>query len=165
MLRKQVGKETFQKRNSRGREIDVAGTAVVQVTSELAAHPIDHAFDNSRGPGGSRWVAGEPGEQTIVLAFDTPQTVAEIELEIEEQEISRTQELSLSISTDDGKTFRELLRQEFNFSPRGTTFERENWSIVEDGITHLRLWIKPDKGGKPCRATVTSLVVRGVKAE
>jgi hypothetical protein len=26
--------------------------------------------------------------------------------------------------------------------------------------THLRLVIKPDKGGKPCRATIPSLLVR-----
>jgi hypothetical protein len=161
MLRKQVRKESFKKGSSQGREIDIAATAVVQVTSEMADYPLDHVFDSSRGPGGSRWVAGEPGEQTIIVDFDTPQALAEIALEIEEQKISRTQELSLSISSDSGKTYRELLRQEYNFSPPATTFEQENWRIVEDGITHLRLWIKPDKGGNPCRATITSLVLIG----
>src|SRR5262247_4948538 len=30
------------------------------------------------------------------------------------------------------------LRQEFTFSPSGTTFERENWSVPAEGVTHLR---------------------------
>ena len=50
--------------------------------------------------------------------------------------------------------------QEYNFSPPGTTFEREDWMVPAEGVTHLRLWIKPDKGGKPCRATLTSLALR-----
>ena len=53
-----------------------------------------------------------------------------------------------------------MLRQEYNFSPPGTTFEREDWAVTAAGVTHLRLQIKPDKGGKPCRATLTSLVLR-----
>jgi hypothetical protein len=65
-----------------------------------------------------------------------------------------------SFSKDGGKTNPEWLRQEFNFSTQGTAFEQENWRVKENGITHLRQWIKPDKGGKPCRASVTSLVLR-----
>ena len=129
------------------------------VTSEAPEHPIDHVFDDHRGPGGTRWIAGEPGEQTVILAFDTPQTINQILLEIEEPEVARTQELQLSPSCDGGKTYRELLRQEFNFSPDGTTFEREKWTVSAQGVTHLRLVIKPDKGGKPCLATLTSLIL------
>jgi hypothetical protein len=32
--------------------------------------------------------------------------------------------------------------------------------VNSDAVTHLRLVIEPDKGGKPCRATITSLVLR-----
>jgi hypothetical protein len=74
--------------------------------------------------------------------------------------IARTQELHLSTSCDGGQTYRELLRQEYNFSPPGTTFERERWTVTAAGVTHLRLVIRPDKGDKPCRATLTSLVLR-----
>jgi hypothetical protein len=66
----------------------------------------------------------------------------------------------LAASCDGGRTYRELLRQEYNFSPPGTTFEREDWSVKAEGVTHLRLSIRPDKGGKPCRATITSLGLR-----
>ena len=141
-------------------ELDIAAVATVLVTSEDPEHPVDHAFDRHRGPGGTRWVAGEPGEQALILTFDAPQVVRRVAVEIEEPEVVRTQELLLSISGDGGRTYRELLRQEYTFSPPGTTFEREDWAVPAEGITHLRLWIKPDKGGKPCRATLTSLVLR-----
>jgi hypothetical protein len=103
--------------------------------------------------------AGEPGEQDVILAFDAPQSTHRIVLEVEEPEVARTQELQLACSGDGGRTYRELVRQEYNFSPPGTTFEREDWAVPADGITHLRLVIKPDKGGKPCRATITSLAL------
>lgn len=163
MLRKQILKEAPRAPLARPGEIDIAATAVVHVTSEAADHPIDHVFDDSRGPGGSRWVADGPGEQTLIIAFDTPQTLRTIRLEVEEQETSRTQELQIAISCDGGQTYSELLRQEYNFSPPGTSFEREEWSIKAEGVTHVRVWIKPDKGGKPCRATLTSLVLHSAE--
>ena len=140
-------------------EIDIAAVATVLVTSEAAGHPVDHAFDGHRGPGGSRWVAGEPGEQTLILAFDAPQAIHRVALEVEEPEVARTQELQLAVSADGGQTYRELLRQEYNFSPPGTSFEREDWTLDAVGVTHLRLVIRPDKGSKPCRGTITSLAL------
>jgi hypothetical protein len=105
-------------------------------------------------------VAEEPGEQTLLLAFDTPQTMHQIILEVEKPEVSRTQELRLSVSHDGGQTYRELRRQAYHFSPPGTTFEQEAWTVLAEGVTHLQLWMKPDKGGKPYRATLTALVFK-----
>ena len=141
-------------------EIDIAAAATVLLASEEPGHPIDHAFDVHRGQGGTRWIAGEPGEQAIILAFDVPQDIQRVALEVEEPEFARSQELQLALSTDGGKNYREVLRQEYHFSPPGTTFEREDWAVQARGVTHLRLAIKPDKGGKPCRATITSLALR-----
>src|SRR4051812_45077044 len=157
MLRKQIIRASALTPVPTPGEIDIAAVATVLVTSEAPEHPVDHAFDAHLGPGGSRWVAGEPGEQTLILAFDVPQAIGRVALEIEELEVARTQELQLAVSTDGGRTYRELVRQEYNFSPPGTTFEREDWSVVAEGVTHLRLVIEPDKGGMPCRATITSL--------
>lgn len=159
MLRKQIIKGFSAAPVSTAGAIDIAAAATVLVTSESPEHPVDHAFDDRRGPGGSRWVAGGPGEQTLILAFDSPQAIRRIILEVEEPEVSRTQELQLALSCDGGQTYRELLRQEYNFSPPVMTFEREDWAVSADAVTHLRLWIKPDKGGKPSRATLTSLLV------
>jgi|SRR6266511_2737511 len=98
MLRKHILTERPAAPISRSGEKDIAAIATVLVTSEAADHPIDLAFDNRRGPGGSRWVGEGPGEQTLMLAFATPQTIRKIRLEVEEQEVSRTQELQVSIS-------------------------------------------------------------------
>jgi len=83
-----------------------------------------------------------------------------IRLEVEERDVSRTQELSVAVSRDGGQTYQELRRQEYNFSPPGTTFEREEWAVTAESVTHLQLVIRPDKGGTPCRATLTTLAIR-----
>jgi hypothetical protein len=163
MLRKHIVKAPPSHPVPEPGEMDIAATATVQVTSEDPAHPIEHVFDTRRGPGGSRWVAAEPGEQTLILAFDTPQTIHQTIVEVEELEVSRTQEFRLSVSHDGGQSYRELRRQEYNFSPPGTTFEREDWKVLAEGVTHLQLWMKPDKGGKPCRATLTALVLKSAE--
>src|SRR5262245_16932772 len=98
MLRKHIVKAPPSVSIPEPGAIDIAATATVQVTSEDPAHPIEHVFDNRRGPGGSRWVAAEPGEQTLMLAFDTPQAIHQTIVEVEEPEVSRTQELRLSVS-------------------------------------------------------------------
>jgi hypothetical protein len=140
--------------------LDVVRLATAFISSEAAEHPIEHAFDGQGGTGGSRWVAEDDGEQTVTLAFDTPQTISQVEIEVEENEVNRTQELQLAVSVDKGQTYRELVRQEFNFSPPQTIFEREQWRVDVQGVTHLRLSIKPDKSGRSCRASLTSLVLR-----
>ena len=57
----------------------------------------------------------------------------------------------------------EVLAEELRMDIRNlgsTTFKREDWAISAQGATHLRLVIQPDKGDKPCLATLTSLVLR-----
>jgi hypothetical protein len=160
MLRKQILKEQTSLPTLQPQEKDISAIATVMVTSESPEHPIDHAFDSYRGPGGSRWLASEPGDQTLILAFDAPQGIHRICLEVEEREVSRVQELQLAISCDGGQTYREVVRQEFHFSPSGATFEREEWAVTADEVTHVRLVIRPDKGGRPCQAGLTSLVLQ-----
>jgi hypothetical protein len=159
MLRKQIIKVPMTTPAHMPGQIDVAALATVLVTSEDPDHPVDHVFDEHPGQGGTRWVAGESGEQVLILAFDVPQSIRRVLLEVEEREVARTQEIQLACSGDGGRTYRELLKQEYNFSPPGTTFEREDWTVATEGVTHLRLQMKPDKGVKPCRATITSLAL------
>ena len=159
MLRKQVLTKQPPGPVRRSTEKDIAAIATVLVSSEDPQHPIDNAFDDHRGVGGSRWIAEQSGEQTVILAFDTPQTLRRLFLEVEEPEVTRTQELAVSVSADGGQTYRELVRQEYNFSPPGTTHELEEWAIPAGAISHLRVIIKPDKGGKPARATLTTLAL------
>lgn len=46
----------------------------------------------------------------MILAFDTPQAIRRVALEVEEIEVARTQELRLADSTDGGPNYREQLR-------------------------------------------------------
>jgi hypothetical protein len=159
-MRKQILQSPQSVKAPPAGELEVATIATVQVTSESASHPVEHAFDGQRGPGSSHWIAGTPGEQTLILAFDAPQNLHAVYLEVEEKEQARTQELQLAASSDGGQTYRELFRQEFNFAPAGCTFEREEWTVQAEATTHLRLWIRPDKGGRECRASLTAWGLR-----
>jgi hypothetical protein len=161
-MRKHVGPSTVESPSAGlwpADSLPLSELATVFVTSEAPDHPVEHVFDGRRGPDATRWVAANPGEQTVLLAFDAPQPVQQVRIEIEEHERARTQEMDLAISTDGGRTFREIVRQEYTFSPPGTTVERESWTLRTDPVTHLRLRIKPDKSGGPALATMTSLTV------
>ena len=69
---------------------------------------------------------------------------------------SRTQEVRVEVSTDHGRTYRQVLAQEYTFSPQGATFQHEDLQLDLSAITHLRLTIVPNKGGSGI-ATLTSL--------
>jgi hypothetical protein len=71
-------------------ELDRA--AVVEVTSEAAAYPVEGALLNEGERG---WRAATPGVQTVRLLFDKPQTIRRIRLVFKEQEFARTQEFVL----------------------------------------------------------------------
>ena len=145
---------------SRVGELDVASLALVEVSSEEERFPIDNAFDGQRGPGGSCWMASEPGEQSVLLSFHKPQRLRALSIEIEEHRNTRMQHVRLLVSQDGGKTYEELLARDFTFSPYGQTFERETWDLSLEGVTHLLLRITPHKAQGSSRASLTSLVLR-----
>jgi hypothetical protein len=144
---------------SRANAIDLGRLATVIVSSELPEHPVENALEGATGRGSARWIAGEGGAQSITLAFDAPQAVSGVDVEIEDTEQERTQELELAISRDGAQSYQVAVRQEFNFSPSGSTWERETWRIDAPATTHLRLTIVPHKGGGEARAVLTSLVL------
>lgn len=99
--------------------------AEVQASSEDDGYPILLAFDESEGPGATDWKAGDPGEQTITVAFREPCALERVTMEVEERDIAHTQEVQLTLSTDGGLTYRELVRQEFTFSSDGATWRKK----------------------------------------
>ncbi|NDU80196.1 MAG: hypothetical protein G3I11_02440 [Ferrovum sp.] len=137
--------------------IDIIHNAEVTVTSESENSPLDNIVDGSIGPGSSQWVAGTIGLQALVFKFDTPQSIIRVIYEIQEQDVARTQEVCFEVSTDSGANFREILRQEYNFSPAGSTFQREELKLDLHQITDLKMIIKPDKGNINCRAKLNHI--------
>jgi hypothetical protein len=132
--------------------IDIIQHAEVIATSESENFPLDNIVDGSRGPGSSQWIAGSTGPQILIFKFDAPQNITGIVYEIEEKEVARTQEICFEVSTDSGVHFRELMRHEYNFSPDGSTFQREELKLDLTQITDLKMTIKPDKGNLNCSA-------------
>ena len=134
--------------------LDLAQVEMVEITSEDEAHPIECALQLGRRRG---WRAGEPGPQTIRLLFDQPQKLKRIWLVFEETEIQRTQEFVLRWSPDRGRSFQEIVRQQWNFSPPGTVRETEDYTVDLSDVTVLELRILPDQSGGKARASLASL--------
>jgi hypothetical protein len=82
----------------------MAAITTVWVTSEAAAAPIDQAFDQSRGPGGSCCVPALPGDQPLILALATPETIRTRSLQVEDPSVSCPQVLHVSLSPERGQT-------------------------------------------------------------
>lgn len=138
-------------------EIDLASCATIAYSSEDPAHRVEHLLDRRCGPGATRWVAARPdATEKIIVEFDRPQGVSRLLYEVEERVRERTQEVRVEISEDDGRSFRQVLVQEYTFSPGGATFQREEQRLNFAHVTHLRLTIVPNKNGSGT-ATLTAL--------
>jgi hypothetical protein len=74
-----------------------------------------------------------------------------------ESEAERTQEYVLRWSADGGQTFRDIVRQQWNFSPTGAAVETEDHRVELSGVTVLELGIIPDIGGKPAFASLAQM--------
>ena len=134
--------------------LNIEGLVEVEITSEDAAHPIESALL----PGGtSGWRAAEPGQQTIRLLFKQPQPLRWIWMNFVEPQTQRTQEYVLRWSSDNGQSFREIVRQQWNFSPPSTTNEVEDHRVDLSAGTMLELNIKPDISGVPAFASLAQM--------
>lgn len=117
--------------------------ARVELTSEDPTHPIEGALL----PGSERgWRAAQPGEQRIRLVFHQPQRIRRILLRFVEADVARTQECVLRWSPDGGRTFQDIVRQQYTFSPNGATSEAEDLHVHLAAVTALELTILPDQG-------------------
>src|SRR5207237_4952494 len=124
--------------------LDLQSLAQVELTSEDAANPIEAALVSGAGLG---WRAAQAEEQTICLLFDELQRVRRIQLLFHEDQQARTQEFVLRWSPDGGQSYREIVRQQYNFSPPGVTRESEDYAVDLAGVTTLELRIVPDISG------------------
>ena len=154
MLKRIIGQETQDVSPAKQHWLNVDALAQVEVTSEDAAHPIESGLLPGTESG---WRAGQPGPQTVRLVFDQPQKIKRLHLEFYEDELERTQQFALRWSSNGGESYREIVRQQYNFSPPGTTSEREDYAVDLDGVTILELSIVPDISGGPARASLAQL--------
>jgi hypothetical protein len=154
MLKRIIGQETQDVAPASQHWLNLDALAQVEVTSEDAAHPIESGLLPGAASG---WRAGQPGSQTVRLVFDQPQRIERVHLEFHEDQLERTQEFVLRWSSNGGQSYREIVRQQYNFSPPGTTREREDYPVNLDGVTNLELSIVPDISGGAARASLAQL--------
>ena len=134
--------------------LDLDRIAAVEVTSEDKDYPVEAALvaEGTRG-----WRAADSGSQTIRLIFDQPQRLRRIALVFEETETERSQEFVLQWSADRRSSFREIVRQQWNFSPPNTIREVEDYQVDLSGVTVLELVVVPDISRASARASLKSL--------
>lgn len=159
-MRKQIiSQELEQASTDRQGWLDLQQLARVEVTSEQEAHPIEAAFkDAAQEEAG--WVAAQPGKQTIRLVFDEPQTITRIRVLFLEKERERTQEFLLRWLPEGEQPYREIVRQQYNFSPPHATTESEDYAVELRGVSALELSITPDIGGGNACASLAQLRLR-----
>ncbi len=146
-MQKRIVKGVRENRPADGPWLDLERLVQVELTSEDAAHPVEAALLTGGGPG---WRAAEPGEQTIRLLFHDPQRLRRIRLRFVEAGAERTQEFVLRWSPD-GRSFRDVVRQQYTFSPAGATSEVEDLAVELTPVRALELTIVPDQGrGRAC---------------
>jgi hypothetical protein len=136
--------------------LDLDSAAMVEVTSEAKEYPVESALVSGEMRG---WRAADSGTQTIRLIFDEAQKLTRISLLFEESETERTQEFVLRWSADGGRSFREIVRQQWNFSPLDTTREIKEYQVELSDVTVLELVIVPDISRGAARASLKSLRV------
>lgn len=120
--------------------LDLDETSVVEVTSEAAGYPVEEALLRD----GRGWRADVPGPQTIRLLFDRPQTIHLIRLVFKEEDFARTQEFVLRWLPHGRGSWKDVVRQQWNFSPPHTVEECEQYNFDLPSVAALELSINAD---------------------
>jgi hypothetical protein len=134
--------------------LDIEELAEAEITSEDPGHPIESALLPGDGTG---WRAATPGRQTIRLLFAHAQRLRCIRLGFVEAAVPRTQEYVLRWSPDAGQSFREIVRQQWNFDPQGSRSQTVEHRVDLAGVTVLELMIVPDIGNEHAIASLARL--------
>lgn len=137
-----------------GNWLELEQIAEVELSSEDAAYPIEAAL---RAQAGEGWRAAVPGAQLIRLIFDQPQPLRRIKLVFQEDAQARTQEFVLRWSPDGGRSYHDVLRQQYTFSPPETNRQIEEYQVNLDAVTALELQIIPEISGGSARASLAAL--------
>ena len=152
MRKRIVGSSRVGERpQSREGWLDLDQIATIEVTSEDSNFPIESAFSSEDGTG---WRASQTGTQEIRIIFDQPISLRRIQLRFLEPELERTHEFSIRWSSAEGGPTKEIIRQQWNFSPSGSPREVEDYEIHLENVAVLELSIKPDLGTRKGTATL-----------
>ncbi len=138
------------------RWLNVASVARIDATSEAEEHPLHHAFQTAPG---TEWRASQPGPQTVHIRFHTPRHLRRIRIVVVDAEQPRIQEFTLSWWSKRGERHQTVVRQQFNFSPRGATTQVENYEVDLPEAAVLELRVVPDVSGGSAVARISEFFV------
>jgi Anaphase-promoting complex, subunit 10 (APC10) len=123
---------------------DLERIARVEISSEDEGFPIENALSKRVTEG---WRAATTGPQLIRLHFDEPQTIKRIHLQFVDRSSERSQEFA--VFAGHGTELKEIVRQQWSFSPQGSTEEIEDYPVDLKGVTTFELRIDPDRSHDP----------------
>jgi hypothetical protein len=129
--------------------------ASVEVSSENPLYPFENTLHEESQDG---WKASAPGPQLIRLIFDEPLPIHRIRLEFREDGPERVQEFVLYAMTAN-QALKEVLRQQWTFSPGGSTHEIEDHPVELADITAIELQIDPGRHDKEKIASLHSIAL------
>lgn len=144
-----------EQRPSLDASLDLEQLASVEISSEDPAHPFENALHGEQTDG---WRAATPGRQTIRLQFDEPRAIHRIHLEFREPHRERSQEFSLS-ATMANQHRQEIVRQQWTFSPNGSTTEVEDYTVHLPDVSVLELTIDPGRHDQQAIASLQNLAI------
>src|ERR1700687_98978 len=132
--------------------LDLEQIATIEVPSEDPHFPVEAVFEPDNGVG---WRASQDGEQQLRIIFDEPTTLHRMQLHFVEPEVARTQEFIIRWSSaQDGPNPRDVVRQQWTFSPAGSTSEVEHYDVNLERVAVLELSVRPDLNSGTGRATL-----------
>jgi hypothetical protein len=138
--------KTTESRGTAARDwIDLTAIAEVEISSEAEGYPIEQAL---RAEPAAGWRAATPGPQIIRLRFDAPAEIKYIRLHFIERAADRSQEFAIYAGTTESD-LRQVVRQQYSFSPGGSTEEIEEYTVDLKHVTVLELRIDPDRAHDP----------------
>src|ERR1700761_716870 len=109
---------------------DLERIARVEISSEDAAFPIEQALGKKDTTG---WRAATTGPQLIRMHFDEPFNIKRLRLHFVDKTAERSQEFAVFAGA--GSELKEIVRQQWSFSPQGSTEEIEDYPGKLSGIT------------------------------
>ena len=128
-------------------------------TAELSSEDPEHVFEQAlRSDTVDGWRAATPGPQLIRLRFNRPQAVRRIHLQFQEERVERSQEIAI-FATSTGSQRRELVRQQWVFSPNEATTETEEYFFDLQDVLVVDLEIDPGRHDKSVFASLKSIQI------
>jgi XRCC1 N terminal domain len=150
-MRKRIVGAAFPAPESGPIWLDLENIATVEISSEEPGYPVESVFVSGAHPG---WRAQDPGEQKLRVIFDEPRPIHVIELHFTESQCERTQEFRLGWESAEGGQTREIVRQQWNFSPHGAVQQVERYDVNLERVSTVELSINPDIANPNAKATL-----------